>query len=269
MRHRQEPSASFQRQILPMVDQTHVGRHPTRRRSVPSGLTAVVQTTVDRLRQRLERLHGDLGSFQEQLLSGSEHGRLQQFAHEAAVISRTLHHVSDLATPQHGSQQRGSEQAVSQQWVEPHGLLESLLGEMIREARDDGRHLPTFSLDVEERLLMQADPAVVRRVLRTLLSNAIDAAGPDGEVVVTGVQYADAVEIEVADSGEGLSSHARAWLFEPGFTTKPDGTGVALAAARALLDQLGGSIDAINCPEGGTAFTIRLPRQHPLRRMAA
>jgi C4-dicarboxylate-specific signal transduction histidine kinase len=43
---------------------------------------------------------------------------------------------------------------------------------------------------------------------------------------------------------------------------------VALAAARQLTGQLGGSIDAINCPEGGTAFTLRLPRRMP-QRMAA
>ena len=80
-----------------------------------------------------------------------------------------------------------------------------------------------------------------------------------GEVVLTSVQYADALEIEVADSGDGLSMHAKAWLFEPGFTTKPAGTGVGLAAARVLIEELGGGIEAVNCPEGGSAFTIRLP----------
>jgi len=151
--------------------------------------------------------------------------------------------------------------------VETRSVLEGLVGDAIREGRERGSALPTFLIDVDDGLL-HADPAMIRSVLRTLVTNAIEAAGPSGEVVLTSVRYADALEIEVADSGTGLTNHAKAWLFEPGFTTKPAGTGIALAAARVLVDELGGSIEAVNCPEGGTAFTIRLPIPQGLR-MAA
>ena len=127
--------------------------------------------------------------------------------------------------------------------------------------------VPLVTLDVPEGHAVHADPALVRRVLETLLVNAVEAAGGRGEVVVTSVEYADAIEIEVADTGPGPATHTRAWLFEPGFTTKAEGSGVALAAASSLVDQLGGTIDATDCPDGGSAFTIRLP--HGRRRLAA
>lgn len=88
------------------------------------------------------------------------------------------------------------------------------------------------------------------------------------EIVVTSIDYPDAIEIEVADSGPGLWGQTQSRLFEPGFTTKPDGAGLSLAAASALVEQLGGTLHAANCPEGGTAFTLRLPQKRASR-MAA
>jgi len=244
-------TAEFRQRILPMVGQTHIGPLAVRRPMARGGLPTVITATVERLRQRIERLHGDLDAAESAPTEQRRQQELRQLAEEAEAISRTLHHVSDLSAPR----------ATSRQWVETRGVLEGLVADAIRDGRERGCPLPTILVDVDDGLL-HADPAMIRRVLRTLVSNAIDAAGPSGEVVVTSVQYADALEIEVADSGSGLSNHAKAWLFEPGFTTKPAGTGVALAAARVLVDELGGSIEAVNCPEGGTAFTIRLPMPH-------
>lgn len=258
MRANEALTAEFRQRILPMVHQTRATAAEARRRQVThGGLPTVIRSTIAQVRQRIERLQADLEHGDDESRGPHLQRQLQQCAEEAEVIARTLHHVSDLSAPQ----------ASSRQWVETRSVLEGLVADAIREGRERGCRLPTFLIDVDDGLL-HADPAMLRRVLRTLVSNAIDAAGPNGEVVVTSVQYADALEIEVADSGTGLTTHAKAWLFEPGFTTKPAGTGVALAAARALIDELGGAIEAVNCPEGGTAFTIRLPLP-PTHRMAA
>ncbi len=257
MRAEDALTAEFRQRILPMVDQTRIGPAAMRRPIARGGLPTVISATVERLRQRIERLHSDLDSAESELTESHRQRQLRQLAEEAEAIARTLHHVSDLAAPR----------ATSRQWVETRSVLEGLVADAIREGRERGCPLPTFLIDVDDGLL-HADPAMIRRVLRTLVSNAIDAAGPDGEVVLTSVQYADALEIEVADSGTGLTNHAKAWLFEPGFTTKPAGTGVALAAARVLIDELGGTIEAVNCPEGGTAFTIRLPVPQGCRQAA-
>jgi signal transduction histidine kinase len=250
-------TAEFRQRILPMVSQTWVGTCPTRRPPPRGNLPAVLAAAVDQIRQRVERLHFDLDSENDRPADRFRQRHLRFLADEAAAIARTLHHVSDLAAPH----------ALSREWVATRIVLEGLVQDAVREGRERGAQLPTFLVDADDGLL-HVDPEMIRRVLRTLVNNAIDAAGPNGEVVVTSVQYADALEIEVADSGDGLTNHAKAWLFEPGFTTKPAGTGVALAAARAMIDELGGVIEATNCPEGGTAFTIRLPLPQTARQAA-
>jgi sensor histidine kinase regulating citrate/malate metabolism len=86
------------------------------------------------------------------------------------------------------------------------------------------------------------------------------------EVVVTSVGYPDAIEIEVADSGP--SAIAENYFLKPaGPLALADVHGLE-SRVWQLVVQLGGTLTAINCPEGGTAFTLRLP--HRLRqRMAA
>jgi signal transduction histidine kinase len=48
-------------------------------------------------------------------------------------------------------------------------------------------------------------------------------------------------------------------IFDPGFTTKPDGSGLGLYLARKLLTAHGGEIAAERSPEGGAVFSLALP----------
>lgn len=243
--------------ILPLVSSTSVPRAARRRHPVSSErMTEVVRGAVSQLRQRLDRLADGLRDTDPgRIVALLDGDRLRHIAAEVDAISQTLVQLGDLVSPD----------VPTARWVSPRGVLEAVLAKV--QHASGGAALPRIMLDVPEGHAVHADPLLVRRVLETLLENAIGAAGGSGEVVVTSIEYADAIEIEVADSGPGLTSHARAWIFEPGFTTKADGSGVALAAASSLVDQLGGTIDATDCPDGGSAFTIRLP--HGRRRLAA
>lgn len=242
---------------LPLVGSTSVSR-AARRRPPVSGdrMTEVVRTAISQLRRRLDRLAEGLRETDPgRIVALLDGDRLRSIAAEVDAISQTLVRLGDLVSPDQPTAR----------WVSPRGVLEAVVAKMHHSSA--AASLPRISLDVPEGHAVHADPVLVRRVLETLLENAVEAAGDGGEVVVTSVEYADAIEIEVADSGPGLTSHARAWIFEPGFTTKADGSGVALASASSLVDQLGGTIDAADCPDGGSAFTIRLP--HGRRRLAA
>jgi signal transduction histidine kinase len=116
-------------------------------------------------------------------------------------------------------------------------------------------------IDCPQRLLVSADRDMLRRAILNLLLNAVDVLPQGGQICLSGCQTATGIEIEVADSGPGIAGQVAPRLFEPFFTTKSEGTGLGLAIVQRIVEVHGGSVSAMNCPEGGAAFTIRLPRK--------
>jgi len=72
------------------------------------------------------------------------------------------------------------------------------------------------------------------------------------------------VQIEISDTGPGISENALPHLFEPFFTTKEEGkgTGLGLSLAYNIVENHGGSIAAENTPDHGANFIIKLPIAH-------
>ncbi|MHB1035603.1 MAG: sensor histidine kinase [Pirellulales bacterium] len=120
--------------------------------------------------------------------------------------------------------------------------------------------------DVPPQQVVMADRDMLRRAVLNLTLNAVDAMPEGGELVVTSYSGAEGVELEIADSGPGLSDEVRKRMFEPFFTTKSGGTGLGLAIVDRIAAVHGGSVTAVNCPERGAAFTLRLP--HPVPQYA-
>ena len=115
--------------------------------------------------------------------------------------------------------------------------------------------------DVPDGLSVFADRDMIRRAVLNLVLNAIDAMPEGGELVITSYSGFNGLEMEVADSGPGLADQVRQRAFEPFFTTKSGGTGLGLAIVGRIAEVHGGEITIANCPEGGAAFTLRIPRQ--------
>ncbi len=117
------------------------------------------------------------------------------------------------------------------------------------------------SIDVPPNTLVKADREMLRRALVNLVLNAIDVMPRGGDVVITSYEGPASFELEVADSGPGLSPEQLGHAFDPFFTTKSNGTGLGLSIVHRIVEAHGGHITAINCPDGGAAFTIELPRR--------
>lgn len=137
-------------------------------------------------------------------------------------------------------------------------LVEEVCESMAPQLESQGVEL---DLDVPPNTLLEADRELVRRALLNLVINALDVMPSGGDLVITAYDGGAAFEIEVADSGPGLSDEQSKKLFEPFFTTKDRGTGLGLSVVRNVAEAHGGRVSAENCPEGGAAFTLSFPRR--------
>ena len=108
---------------------------------------------------------------------------------------------------------------------------------------------------------VKADRRRLQQVLINLLRNAIDATKsvdqPQVDILLTGGKTA---RISVRDNGPGVEDLDK--LFEPFYTTKPDGIGMGLAINRTIIRAHGGRIWATPNAERGATFRFRLPTNH-------
>jgi two-component system sensor histidine kinase PilS (NtrC family) len=99
-----------------------------------------------------------------------------------------------------------------------------------------------ISLSVPPECMVWFDRSHLSQILNNLLENAARYASKEKNaisisarmMVSTNSQEGDTWELSVTDDGPGLSAEARAYLFEPFFTTHPQGTGLGLYLAREL-----------------------------------
>jgi signal transduction histidine kinase len=112
----------------------------------------------------------------------------------------------------------------------------------------------------EKDLNIYGSPNKLKQVFLNLLLNARDVMPDGGKLTVTVGRNRDIVEIEFADTGSGISQDDLPKIFEPFFTSKKDsGTGLGLAVCHGIIGSHNGTIAAVNNPDGGATFIIRLP----------
>ena len=109
--------------------------------------------------------------------------------------------------------------------------------------------IPPFPLDAE----------LMERVFYNLLANAAQATAPGGAVTVKTRPVDGNAEISVIDRGEGIDPKLIDSIFNPFFTTKPDGVGLGLAICSKIVDQHGGRIAVESQPGKGSVFRVYLP----------
>jgi signal transduction histidine kinase len=111
----------------------------------------------------------------------------------------------------------------------------------------------------ETPLICKVDAAVLKQVVLNLFINAQQAIGRDGELMVRTAKAGPNARIVVSDTGPGIPPDKLPRLFQPFFSSRPDGTGLGLATAKRIVEAHGGKITVASEPGKGTAFTIELP----------
>ncbi|GID28024.1 PAS domain-containing sensor histidine kinase [Paractinoplanes brasiliensis] len=150
--------------------------------------------------------------------------------------------------------------------AEVHGMLERTIGE----------HITLIAVPAERPLVVHADPGQLQQILLNLAINARDAMPEGGTIVLeanTAVLDGDEINMQppvaagtyarllVSDTGHGMSSETAARIFEPFYTTKPQGkgTGLGLATVYGIVTEAGGSINVYSELDIGTTFRVYLP----------
>jgi two-component system, NtrC family, sensor histidine kinase HydH len=113
-----------------------------------------------------------------------------------------------------------------------------------------------------------ADPDLIVQVVFGLLINAAEALGEQGMVIIRTVSDAREVQVEVVDTGPGVSPADAERIFEPFFTTKATGTGLGLPMAARIVRAHGGLIEVVQGQGGesrgvGARFRVHLPIAGP------
>lgn len=140
--------------------------------------------------------------------------------------------------------------------------LRNVIDEVVRQQSDLAKR---EEVAIETRLAegdwhFQFDPDLLKVALSNLLQNAIQASAPGMSISVSALLVGTNVVITVADRGEGIQPQHLENIFNPFFTTKPQGVGLGLPIVSRIVDEHQGRIEVSSEPGTGTRFEITLPQ---------
>jgi signal transduction histidine kinase len=147
------------------------------------------------------------------------------------------------------------------QYIDLNETVRQVIGFVtaVAHGRDIALKCVTSSADLQ----VKGDAVQLQQVILNLIINAMDAISEaqakEREVSVTTDLSRAGAEIKVSDTGPGIAPDDIKNVFDPFFTTRPQGMGMGLAIVRTIVEAHHGKISAENQSSGGALFTIRLP----------
>jgi two-component system sensor histidine kinase DctS len=176
---------------------------------------------------------------------------LQKASQQAQRAGRIIRRVHQFVRKSEPTRQR----------VQLRAVVEEAVGFVQADART--RRVKIRPGLPPEELELDADPVLLQQVLLNLMRNGMEAmaATPpeERELVVATEQSDGAVTIRVADRGCGIPPEVQEKLFQPFFTTKPEGMGMGLNICRSIIELHRGRVWAERGADGGTVFSFTLP----------
>jgi len=153
-----------------------------------------------------------------------------------------------------------SKRTLHQNPLDPNQSVSNALALLEYELQQQDIHLEMCFADNPPNI--HADNIQLEQVILNLLRNAIDAMEPVrpwGRLTVSTRYDSERVHILISDNGPGIAADLQDKIFDPFFSTKPNGMGLGLAICQTAIENMGGQIMAGNRPGGGAEFVIDLP----------
>jgi len=224
---------------------------------------ANIGTTTCMIAHEINNLLTPLSSYAELALKDSEDTGLSQKALQKTVTNcrRASKIMQTMLAMANG-------EAVEKRGVELYSLVDEIFTCLCRDFAKDGI---TVNIRIPADLEIFVVPVQIQQVIMNLILNARDAMLPRGGVLtITARSAADAVEIEVSDTGCGIQQKHLDKIFESFFSTKDrenektpsrdSGFGMGLAFCKKVIDYHNGSISVRSTPNKQTHFKIVLPQ---------
>jgi len=147
-------------------------------------------------------------------------------------------------------------------------LLQELIWESVEAMTAQATsHKLTLCGEVEKELApVIVDSQRIQRVLYNLIQNAISHTPPDGSINVHATDIGDVIEVEIADTGEGIQSEDLSKVFERSYRSERSkmyqsgGAGLGLSIAKGIVEAHGGRIWASSNPGQGSVFGFTVPK---------
>lgn len=143
----------------------------------------------------------------------------------------------------------------SQHHVSVRGLFDDVQRSIIGQLGNS----TTLRVSVtNSNLSVAANSDALKGALLNLVTNADQACGGQANILLHGHCFGDSVHLCVTDDGPGVPDNVQGRLFEPFFTTRPQGTGLGLSVVKAVAAAHGGDV-SLATSKLGSCFTIQLP----------
>ena len=223
---------------------------------------ALRDTTDEKRRQILERLffHDLLNTASAltlllralpQLRGGEAVEASQRARRLISELTEEIEAQRDLAAAERG------DLTVRSEAVDAGELLRSVCAAYRRRSLMEGKSLVVR--DSPGRVMLESDERLLRRILRNLITNALEAAEP-GQTVTASVHGGSAVSFTVHNES-AMPEEVQTQIFQRSFSTKGSvGRGIGTYSVKLLTENyLEGTVEFRSAAAEGTTFTVRLP----------
>jgi len=166
---------------------------------------------------------------------------------EVARLEKILANVMDFSKP-------------SAPWKRPTKVNQVIENTCVLLSNEFESHDIAVTQELSPDLpMVMVDGEQIKQAVLNILKNAVESIGSGGRISISTRFENGSIWLDVTDTGKGISEDMIPNLFDPFFTTRPDGTGLGLAVTRKIVVDHGGDIEVKSKLGIGTTFTVWLP----------
>lgn len=176
---------------------------------------------------------------------------VKQVPAEIERLNQVVHTLTDFARPKKAQPMR----------IPIVSLVESILFLFQQKLEEKGIE---FHLQVDQNVTIYADLGQMKQILINLVMNAMDATPAGKSIWIRACFEDNQAVMEIEDEGIGISTEEIDQIFDPFYSTKPEGVGLGLSICYQLVIENKGTMGVHSSPGKGTIFKLVMPREEVL-----